>query len=182
MKGNMSRLTCIVCAVAAVFAAQAENAEKRDWTEMFLASSPSLAPDGSFLVFEWNGRIWKASPEGGVAQPLTDGPLDFKPHVSPDGGRVLFTSSREGGEKLFELTLGKDGLAQSVKQISFHSEGITPYGYFPDGKSAIAVVRRDFSAPVAGGAMRRGHRAVSVPLSAPLCLSRWFSRPISSFL
>lgn len=161
----MKRLTYAVLAATVAFAVNSDGATQRDWSEIFLASSPSLAPDGSFLAFEWNGRIWRASPDGGVAQPLTDGPTDYTPFVSPDGRRVLFTSYREGSEQLFEISLGKDGLAESFRQVSFHSEGTTPHGYFPDGKSAVAVVRRDFSAPVAGGARRRGYRAVSVPVA-----------------
>lgn len=162
---EFSKLAAAACVAAATFAACASGEPQRDWSEMFLASSPSLAPDGSFFAFEWNGRIWRASPDGGVAQPLTDGPSDFKPFISPDGRHMLFSSYREGGEHLFEMTLGKDGLAESVRQVTFHSEGTTPHGYFPDGKSAVAVVRRDFSAPVAGGVLRRGYRAVSVPVA-----------------
>lgn len=166
MKKSVVGLTYVMCAALMVLAAQAKDAVKRDWSEMFLAASPSLAPDGSFLAFEWVGRIWRVSPNGGDAQPLTDGPSDFKPCVSPDGKRVLFKSSRDGGEKLFELVLGKNGLTESVRQVSFHSEGLDPHGYFPDGKSVVAVARRDFSAAVAGGALRRGYRAISVPIAS----------------
>ena len=64
------KLAAAACVAAATFAVCAGGEPQRDWSEMFLASSPSLAPDGLFFAFEWNGRIWRASPDGGVAQPL----------------------------------------------------------------------------------------------------------------
>ena len=63
MKKSLAGLTYAICAALTVFAAQAKDAAKRDWSEMFLAASSSLAPDGSFLVFEWVGRIWRVSPD-----------------------------------------------------------------------------------------------------------------------
>ena len=60
----MKRLTYAVLAATVAFAVNSDGATQRDWSEIFLASSPSLAPDGSFLAFEWNGRIWRASPDG----------------------------------------------------------------------------------------------------------------------
>ena len=119
----------------------------KDWSRIYLGSSTSVAPDGSFFVFEWCGHIWRAPAAGGTATPLTSGDsYEYAPCVSPDGARVAFMSNRAGGYKLFEMDLPRDGRpAGALRQVSFNSEGMLPCGYTPDGRYMTATGKRDFA-------------------------------------
>ena len=114
--------TLILAATVACAAhAQNQTPSGRDWSEIYLAESPSVSPDGTFFVFSWCGRIWRAPTVGGVAVPLGDGAgSDRLPVISPDGRKVAFVSNRAGADMPFELELGRDGLsAGGLRQISF---------------------------------------------------------------
>ena len=77
-------------------------------SRIYLGSIPSVSSDGSFFVFEWCNRLWRASVEGGEAVALTDGTTkDIRPTLSPDSKRMAFISNRNGGWKLFEMALEK---------------------------------------------------------------------------
>ena len=58
----------VLCLVAATVAGDDGG---RDWSEIYLASCPSVSADGSRFVFEWNDSIWIASTAGGTAERLT---------------------------------------------------------------------------------------------------------------
>ena len=126
MKSTAILLSAI--SIAAVAAAQIPTQERsssgRDWSEIYLAESPSVSPDGSFFVFAWCGRVWRAPTSGGTAIPLGDGNGSEKsPVLSPDGKKVTFLSSRAGADMPFELSLGADGLsAGGLRQLSFHTQ------------------------------------------------------------
>jgi hypothetical protein len=74
-----------------------------DW----VATSPALAPDGRWLVvvraegdYESAGpaatALWRLDVDGGEARPLTEGPGDGGPDVSPDGNHVSFARELDG--------------------------------------------------------------------------------------
>lgn len=135
-------VTC--CLFAFSFAYSSDDGE-RDWSEMYLASNPSVSPDGSFFAFEWKDRIWLASTEGGVATPLGDGlSSDSRPYLSPDAKRVAFLSDRWGTYQLFEADLDASRfVASGTRQVTFHTESLFPCGYTPDGSAMLALVYRD---------------------------------------
>ncbi|MBV9241066.1 MAG: PD40 domain-containing protein, partial [Acidobacteria bacterium] len=65
----------------------------------------SLPDNGAFVVFESNRsgqtEVWRMSPDGGeLAQLTSDGPNE-NPHVSPDGSRIVYTSTRDGQKGLW---------------------------------------------------------------------------------
>ncbi|MBR2941718.1 MAG: PD40 domain-containing protein, partial [Kiritimatiellae bacterium] len=126
-----------------IFSCVAETA--RDWSEIYLGINPSVSPDGSFFAFEWKDRVWLASTEGGTAVPLGDGmSADTRPFLSPDGKRVAFLSDRWGTVQLFEADLdAKRLVATGMRQITFHTESLSPWGYTPDGKEMLALAYRD---------------------------------------
>ena len=100
----MKKLTVPVVFAAALVAATPLAAEGRDWSEIYFADSPAVSPDGSFVVFAWCGRIWRAPTSGGTAVPLDDGTCsDSSPCISPDGRKVAFLSNRTGTDQLFEI-------------------------------------------------------------------------------
>ena len=134
-----------VASVCAAPAAAAENAADRDWSGIYFASTPCVSPDGSFIVFGWNDRIWRAGIEGGEAVPLGDPSASAsRPVISPDGKRVAFLSNRWGPEQLFEIEFAPGGTAvSSERQITFHTESLTPWAYSHDGSAVLATGRRD---------------------------------------
>ena len=105
-----------------------------------LAGDPELSPDGATLLFAWGGDIWTALTAGGLARPITTGtPREREPHFSPDGKRIAFASDREGSFQLYVM----DATGGAPEQITFHSAGYALEGWFPDGKSLLAVSSRD---------------------------------------
>ena len=137
------RLLLAGCFFAFIFSCAAENA--RNWSEIRLGTNPSVSPDGSFFAFEWKDRVWLAPTEGGVATPIGDGmSADSRPFLSPDGKRVAFLSDRWGTLQLFEADLdAKRLVASGARQVTFHTEGLYPWGYTPDGADMIALAYRD---------------------------------------
>ena len=140
--------TTALFAAAAMMSAAAFAADPaEDWSRIYLGSDPSVAPDGSFFVFSWCDRIWRAPVAGGTALPLNDGlSRDSRPIVSPDGLKAAFMSDREGYPALFEIDLASG----ARRQITFHTEGVEPWCYADGGKafSPVAVLREDARMPV----------------------------------
>lgn len=138
MKTRALFAAAVVMSAASFAAAPAE-----DWSRIYLGSDSSVAPDGSFFVFSWCDRIWRAPVAGGTALPLNDGlSRDSRPIVSPDGLKAAFMSDREGYPALFEIDLASG----ARRQITFHTEGVEPWCYADGGKAMLAVACRDAAA------------------------------------
>jgi tricorn protease len=138
------KILAVVVSVMGLMSLKAEDLSSR----VYLGSIPSVSADGSFFVFEWCDRIWRASSSGGEAVALTDGMTrDIRPILSPDSKRMAFLSNRNGGWKLFEMGLADTpGLRQGdVRQISFHSEDVILRGYTSDSTKMLANVNYDYS-------------------------------------
>ena len=168
----------IAAVAAAQIPAQEQSSSGRDWSEIYLAESPSVSPDGSFFVFAWCGRIWSAPTSGGMAIPLGDGDGSEKsPVLSPDGKKVAFLSSRAGADMPFELSLGADGLsAGGLRQLSFHTQGCVPCAYSSDGLWLLATAFRDNSSESVTS-VRNSRRAILVPLAARGAEAMLFDAP-----
>ena len=140
-----------LCAVFASFlcvAAVAGGGDGRDWSNIFLASCPSVNPDGSRFVFEWNDSIWIAPTAGGTAERLTpEESRESWPALSPDGTRVAFLSSRDGENKIFVMDLA----TLRVSQVSRHSEPTGLSGWAPDGKRLVGGALRDHAGDASTG-------------------------------
>jgi Tol biopolymer transport system component len=116
-------------------------AGEREKEGIRMASSPDVSPDGRTLVFEWNGDIWRAPVEGGVAVPLTRNPaLDGQPHFSPDGSEIAFVSRRTGDAQAYVMP-ASGGIP---RQVTHHSEGASLLDWFPDGQSLLIHGVRDY--------------------------------------
>jgi len=152
-----------------------------DWSEIYLGINPSVSPDGSFFVFEWKDRVWLASTEGGIAMPLGDGMSEeSRPFLSPDGKRVAFLSDRWGTRQLFEAELDREGLvASGVRQITFHTESLSPWGYTPDGSGMVALAYRD-DASESSSNMRMSRRPILVSMRERKAESLVFDAPAFS--
>ncbi len=118
---------------------------------------PSISPDGSMVVFSWQGDLWRVAAGGGRAERLTIHPAnDTSPRWTPDGKRIVFSSNRFGSLDLF--TIAPDGT--DLKRLTFDSGTEYPNAVSPDGKYVYgytnAFGRLDlFRVPVAGGELAR---------------------------
>ena len=161
----MKTLICLFCLMVGVGAAAGKNAPpNRDWAQIYLAFNPSVSPDGTFMVFEWNDRIWLSSTAGGTAFPLGDGTSkDSRPMLAPDGKRVAFLSNRWGSEQLFEAELDVEKKTiNKLRQITWHTESLFPWGYTPDGDEVIALAYRDNSSE--SSSKRLARRPISISM------------------
>jgi Tol biopolymer transport system component/imidazolonepropionase-like amidohydrolase len=103
--------------------------------------SLDVAPDGSTIVFDLLGDLYRMSIEGGEAKPLFTGlPFDTQPVFSPDGSEIAFVSDRSGAENFWVARA--DG--SSPRQISFHTGDkvfISP-AWSADGSKIFGTVFR----------------------------------------
>ena len=86
--------------------------------------SVDVAPDGTWIVFDLLGDLYRLPIAGGTATAISRGPAwDHHPRVSPDGRTLAFTSDEGGIENLWladadgsnrrPLTSGKDAYVRS---------------------------------------------------------------------
>ncbi len=134
----MLRAACAISVAAFAAAAQA----KEDWSRIYLANEPVLAPDGKTFYFTWNDLVWRAPVAGGTAHIVspTSGRAST-PCLSPDGRRIAFQNDCEGSSFVYECPTA----GGPVRQVTFHTELTRPWCYTPDGKSLVCTVRRDHS-------------------------------------
>ena len=65
---------------------------------------PAPSPDGSMLVFSWQGDLWTVPSTGGTAHPLTLHPdAERFPIWSRDGRWIAFASDRYGSLDAFVM-------------------------------------------------------------------------------
>ena len=112
-----------------------------DPSHIYLASRPSLLPDGQRFIFEWCDAIWIAPVSGGTAKILQHSTgHDAWPVVSRDGKRFAFQSNRAGGWHVFVADIDEGAEA---RQIGFNSEGERPYLWSADDSELLCYVLRD---------------------------------------
>ncbi|PQJ78385.1 S41 family peptidase [Polaribacter porphyrae] len=78
---------------------------------------PTLTPDGSTVIFSYQGDLWKVASSGGDAFRLTamDG-TETNPSVSPDGKYLAFSSNQYGNNDIYLMSLN----GGEIKQLTFH--------------------------------------------------------------
>jgi Tol biopolymer transport system component len=93
--------------------------------------SPSVSPDGKWVVYVADGDIFLQSVTGQTAINLTGNSpsVEFTPAFSPDGETIAFRSTRDGGGI---FVMGRTG--ESVRRLT--SDGFNP-AWFPDGRTIV---------------------------------------------
>jgi len=78
---------------------------------------PTLTPDAAYVIYSYEGDLWKVSSDGGEAYRLTamDG-VETNPSVSPDGKWLAFSSDQYGNDDVYIMPL-KGG---KITQLTFH--------------------------------------------------------------
>ncbi|HEX2168220.1 MAG TPA: hypothetical protein VHG09_13380, partial [Longimicrobiales bacterium] len=95
-----------------------------------------VSPDGSTLVFDLLGDIYTMPATGGRATLVLGGhAYETMPRFSPDGGRIAFTSDRDGIENIWTATVSGGDL----RQISDERERqVSNPAWTPDGEYIVA--------------------------------------------
>ena len=83
---------------------------------VYFTSDPILSPDGSKIIFAFNGDLWMVQSDGGLAQNLTslDG-FESDPIISPDGHWLAFTSTQYGNQDVFIMPME----GGNIRQLTF---------------------------------------------------------------
>ena len=95
---------------------------------------PAISPDGTTLVFTWQGDLWRIPASGGEATRLTSHPgHDHRAVWSPDGRYLAFASDRFGNFQIF-LIPAQGG---EPRRLTFHSADERPFAFTPDGSHVV---------------------------------------------
>jgi len=93
--------------------------------------NPVISPDGSEIVFNYMGDLYKVPSQGGRAIQLTShAARDYKAIWSGDGKYLAFASDRYGNDDVF-LMASEGGMP---RRLSFHSAGDLPMAFSPDNR------------------------------------------------
>jgi len=141
---------------------------------------PAISPDGSSILFCYQGDIYKVPAAGGQAVPLTIGEShEFAPVWSHDGRTIAFASDRHGSFDVFVVSAA----GGEARRLTFHSRNDIPSGFSADDRSVLFnQVRKDlasdaqfptpalpelYSVPVQGGeiALVLTHAAIAAKVS-----------------
>ncbi|NLH77732.1 MAG: peptidase S41 [Acidobacteria bacterium] len=156
------KTACLTLVLAAALLAAATPLAAQDrplWLRY-----PAVSPDGSTILFCYQGDIYRVPAAGGQALPLTlSEAYDYAPVWSHDGRSIAFASDRYGNFDVFLMPAG----GGEAKRLTFHSGADIPSGFSADDKAVLfSATRQDaaanvqfpmgalpelYSAPVAGG-------------------------------
>jgi tricorn protease len=147
MRLRPASVLVLVCAMAA-----AQGGELR------MARFPAVSPDGSQLLFSYEGDLWLSPAAGGFATRVTAHPArESRALWSPDGKTFAFQSDRFGNVDLFVGTLA----GGEPRRLTWHSDADQLTGFTDDGAAVTFVSRRHvvegrsygrlYRVPVAGG-------------------------------
>lgn len=86
--------------------------------EEILARDPAISPDGSVISFSYQGDIWVAPYDGGMARRLTlHESYESSPAFTEDGKQIVFSGNRHGNNDLFRVDIG----GQNIERLTWHS-------------------------------------------------------------
>ena len=128
-------------------------------------SDPSLSPDGSRVAYamSWaeppemdlRSRIMMLDVDRGISEEFTRGIRDSAPRFSPDGESLAFLREDAAGRRQVWVIALAGG---ESRQVTAAAEGVSEYGWSPDGKRLVICAGVD---PGAAEVPQTGFRASS---------------------
>ncbi|SYZ72290.1 Amidohydrolase [Candidatus Zixiibacteriota bacterium] len=119
-----------------------------------------VSPDGTEIVFDLLGDIYKFPFAGGEAKLLSGGlPYEVQPRFSPDGKKILFTSDRGGGDNIWIMNADGTEPVQITREnyrllnnAAWHPSGnyIVAKKHFTSGRSMGAGEMWMYKVPEGG--------------------------------
>jgi len=102
---------------------------------------PDLSPNASQIAFGFQGDIWVAGVEDGLARRLTvSEAYEERPRFSPDGTQIAFVSDRYGNADVFVMP----ATGGVIRRVTYHSASDVLADWSPDGtKLLLSVAGRD---------------------------------------
>lgn len=125
--------------------------------EPYFLTHPSLSPDASFVVFSYEGDIWKAEIATGKSFRLTAmNGRETNPVFSPDGNWIAFSGRQDGNANVYLVNVN----GGVVKQLTFNDANDIVENWSWDSKNIIFTsnMYNDNSAytiSITGGTPRR---------------------------
>ena len=132
-----------------VMAARGKTREINFTTSEGTRMSLDLAPDGSWIVFDLLGHIYRVPTSGGEARVLTQNSgvaLNLQPRISPDGSTIAFITDRRGQYNLW--LMNADGSNARPVFSDLNVVAVEPV-WTPDGQ--YIIVRRSARGGGGGG-------------------------------
>ncbi|MFY0631715.1 MAG: PD40 domain-containing protein [Flavobacteriaceae bacterium] len=101
----------------------------------------AISPDGTTILFNYQGDIYKVAASGGKAVPMTiSESYEYNPVWSHDGKHIAFASDRYGNFDVFVMP----STGGEAKRLTFHSTNEVPSDFSRDNKSILfSGVRQD---------------------------------------
>ncbi len=108
--------------------------------ETYFTIDPTLTPNAEFIIFSYEGDLWKIPASGGDAYRLTamQGE-ETNPSVSPNGKWLAFSSNQFGNNDVYMMPLS----GGDITQLTFHesADNVTSWSwdnskiYFTSGRT-----------------------------------------------
>ena len=121
--------------------------------------APNWLPDNTGFLINQDGHLQRVLPDGSAVEPIGTGTADQcnNDHgISPDGAKIAFSDSSDGGvSHIYTISAG-GGIPQRITQ----NGPSYWHGWSPDGATLALTGERDgdfdvYTIPVAGGAEKR---------------------------
>lgn len=96
--------------------------------ETYFTMNPTLTPNADYIIFSYEGDLWKVPTMGGNAFRLTamEG-NEINPSVSPDGKWLAFSSNQFGNDDVYVMPLN----GGEITQLTFHesNDNVTSWSW-----------------------------------------------------
>ena len=87
-------------------------------SDVYFATTPALNPEGTEIIFSYDGDLWKVAATGGTATRLTAMAGDETyPRVSPDGQWIAFSSAQYGNTDIYLMPYH----GGEIKRLTYHA-------------------------------------------------------------
>lgn len=104
---------------------------------------PAISPDGSSIVFSYQGDLWRVDASGGTASLLTTNEAyEHSPVWSHDGKWLAFASDRHGNNDVFVMP----STGGPATRLTYNSANDVPSDFTPDNSAVLFSSNRLYSA------------------------------------